>query len=182
MQQAAQLVSVDEYLCTSYEGPDREYVDGVIMERNLGELPDTLTQLVLMEFFLPFRPAGELYVYQEQRLQVNETRFRVPDTCVYLTRRKEKIFSAPPFLVIEVLSKDDRMSEMQERIDDYIAFGVPYVWVIDPLRKRGYVYTANGASEAKDGVLRTADPDIAFSLGSLVEIARKSVESKRPSA
>jgi hypothetical protein len=53
MRQAVELVSVDEYLRTSYEGPDREYVDGVIMERNSGELPHTLTQLVLMEFFLP---------------------------------------------------------------------------------------------------------------------------------
>jgi Uma2 family endonuclease len=100
---------------------------------------------------------------------VNETRFRVPDTCVYLTRRKDKIFSTPPFLEVEVLSKDDRMSEMQERIDDYIAFGAPCVWVIDPLRKRGYVYTANGAREARDGVLRTASPDIAFALDRLVD-------------
>ena len=31
------LVSVEEYLNTSYDGPDREYVDGRIVERNLGE-------------------------------------------------------------------------------------------------------------------------------------------------
>src|SRR5437870_4091833 len=31
------LVSVEEYLNTSYEGPDREYVDGRIVERNVGE-------------------------------------------------------------------------------------------------------------------------------------------------
>ena len=31
------LVSVEEYLNTSYDGADREYVDGRIVERNLGE-------------------------------------------------------------------------------------------------------------------------------------------------
>ena len=33
---AATLVSVEDYLSTSYS-PDREYIDGRIVERNLGE-------------------------------------------------------------------------------------------------------------------------------------------------
>jgi hypothetical protein len=33
------LASVEEYLNTSYEGSDREYIDGRIVERNLGEKP-----------------------------------------------------------------------------------------------------------------------------------------------
>lgn len=33
---AGTLISVQEYLSTSYS-PDREYVDGVVVERNLGE-------------------------------------------------------------------------------------------------------------------------------------------------
>ena len=32
----ASLISIEEYLGTSYS-PDREYVDGEIVERNLGE-------------------------------------------------------------------------------------------------------------------------------------------------
>jgi Uma2 family endonuclease len=44
---------------------------------------------------------------------------------------------------------------MQERVDDYLAFGVGYVWVIDPKTRRAWVHTSAGISEAKDGVLRT---------------------------
>ena len=33
---AATLVSIEDYLSTSYS-PDREYIDGRIVERNLGE-------------------------------------------------------------------------------------------------------------------------------------------------
>jgi hypothetical protein len=33
----ATLVPIEEYLSTSYEDGDREYVDGEVLERNLGE-------------------------------------------------------------------------------------------------------------------------------------------------
>jgi hypothetical protein len=38
---SATLVSVQEYLATCFR-PDREYVDGEIQERNLGEQPHSL--------------------------------------------------------------------------------------------------------------------------------------------
>jgi len=56
---------------------------------------------------------------------------------------------------------------MQEKIDDYLAFGIPYVWVVNPRTRRGYIHTAEAAREARDGVLRTADPAIELSLGEL---------------
>ena len=57
----------------------------------------------------------------------------------------------PPFVCIEILSKDDRMSEMKERIDDYLAMGVNYVWVIDPSSRQTYVATQpTGLHEFKE--------------------------------
>jgi hypothetical protein len=44
---------------------------------------------------------------------------------------------------------------------------VPYVWLIDPRLRRGWVYTGEGVREAKDGVLRTAEPGIALPLAEL---------------
>jgi Uma2 family endonuclease len=38
--------------------------------------------------------------------------------------------------VVEILSRDDRHAETMERISDCLSFGVPYVWVIDPLATR----------------------------------------------
>ena len=52
----------------------------------------------------------------EQRVQVKPGRFRVPDLCVVLDRhRVEQVVRRPPALCVEILSKDDSMSEMQER-------------------------------------------------------------------
>ncbi len=38
---------------------------------------------------------------------------------------EEQVLTSPPFICIEVLSKDDTLANMQERIDDYLKFGVP---------------------------------------------------------
>jgi len=36
---------------------------------------------------------------------------------------------------------------MQEKIDDYLAFGIPYVWVVNPRTGRGYVHAAGATVE-----------------------------------
>ncbi len=164
---SATLVPVSEYLSTSYR-PDREYVDGVVLERNLGEREHSVLQTQLTIRLGNRSQELGIWVYVEHRVQVKPTRFRVPDICVAVgPEPKEPIFNRPPFLCIEILSKDDRMSEMQERIDDYLAFGVRYVWLVDPSRRRAWVYTSAESKEARDGVLRTDNPEIAVPLNEI---------------
>jgi Uma2 family endonuclease len=99
-----------------------------------------------------------MYVLQEVRVQVRPTRYRVPDVCVVLGGRPdEQILTKPPFLCIEILSPEDRVSGMQDRIDDYLRFGVRYVWLIDPYQRRACIYTQDEIREVRDGLLRTAD-------------------------
>lgn len=163
------LVSLEEYLRTSFDGPDREYVDGVIVERNVGEKSDSRMQRQLIEHFGRLRDTMGTHAFPEQRLQVAPTRFRVPDLSVYLGREpEEEIFSTPPFLVVEILSPRDRHSELMEKISDYLRFGVPWIWVMDPRTPRGWVYTADGGREAKDGILRTETPRLEAQLAELV--------------
>ena len=61
------------------------------------------------------------------------------------------------------------MSEMQERIDDYLSFGVAYVWLIDPRKRRAWIYTPTGMREAADRILRTQNPDSKVPLGELFD-------------
>ena len=49
-----------------------------------------------------------------------------------------------PDLAVEVLSPSDRASELQEKLDDYLAAGTTAVWVIDPARRTVEVHTADG--------------------------------------
>jgi hypothetical protein len=61
------------------------------------------------------------------------------------------------------------MSEMLERVNDYLAFGVRYVWVLDPHTHRALIYDAVGVHEVKDGMLWTSDPKILVPLAELFD-------------
>jgi len=162
------LVPVEQYLTTSYS-PDCDYVDGVVLERNVGELDHSDLQTEIAAWFRARRATLGLWAFVEQRLQVSKSRFRIPDVCLVLGRPTEQIFRTPPFAVFEILSKDDRMTEMQERVEDYIAFGVGHVWLIDPRARRVFAWTPDGSRELKDGVLRSGDPAFELSLAELYE-------------
>jgi Uma2 family endonuclease len=166
---AATLIPVEEYLHTNYD-PDREYVDGEVVERNLGEKTHSTIQANLIVYFATRRKEWGVRAYPEQRVQVSPTRFRIPDvTVIRLSQEQAEIFTNPPHLCIEILSRDDTMQYMQQKIDDYLTFGVPYVWIINPRNQKGYVVTSDGMFEAKSGLLETKDPAIGVPLAILFE-------------
>jgi Uma2 family endonuclease len=163
------LISVEEYLATAYR-PDCDYVDGRVMERNLGRRDHSRLQTKLAGFLLNREPNWGIQVYVEQRVQVGPTRFRVPDVCVVLGRTDEQVLTKPPFICIEILSEEDRMSRMKERLDDYLAMGVPHVWLLDPATRQAYTVTAAaGLREVKEDVLKTTNPDFEIPLRELFE-------------
>jgi Uma2 family endonuclease len=163
---ASTLVSVEEYLRTSYAVGDCEYVDGEIVERNVGEIDHGDLQSRILVYLATHYP--KFWAAAAVRTQVKSKRIRVPDVVLVAGPRPAgKIIKAPPHLAVEVLSPDDRAAAMQEKIDDYLAFGIPYVWVVNPGTRRGYIYTVEGAREAKDSILRTAGPAIELPLGGL---------------
>jgi Uma2 family endonuclease len=160
----AALVPVEEYLRTSYD-PDCDYVDGEVVERNLGERDHSSVQRQLILFFGTRPKQWKVFVFPEQRVQVSAKRFRVPDVCVYVGEEpQDQIFRTPPFICIEVLSPEDRWERTQQKIDDYLKFGVPYVFVLNPRDKRAWAYTKDGSTEIRDGVLRTENPALAVPL------------------
>ena len=166
---AATSISVREYLATTYR-PDRDYVDGEIVERNLGELDHSDIQTRLAVMFASLRVELKIKVLVEQRVQVSTTRFRGPDVCVLAANApREQIISHPPLVCIEVLSREDRMGRVMERADEYLKMGVPNIWIIDLQTRSGYRYTAEGFLKATDGVLRAARPEIALPIASLFE-------------
>ena len=155
---------------TSYS-PDREYIDGRIVERNLGEKTHSSIQTNLILFLGNRRKELGIKVYPEQRVQVSPTRFRIPDvTVVIASQFQGEIFRNPPHLCIEILSKDDTLDYMQEKIDDYLRFGVPYNWIINSRLRKGYVATKAGMVEAVAGVLETSDPAIRVPVAELFDI------------
>ena len=166
---ASTQISVEEYLKTTYR-PDCDYVDGEVRERNLGERDHSRPQGLIYVFLFSREKEWRIVVLPEQRVQVKPHRFRIPDVCVLREDAPdEPIVHAPPLICIEILSKDDTFKSVTERLDDYITMGVPNVWVIEPHTRRGYVYNQDGFLEAKEGVLRATNSEIAVPLTSIFE-------------
>jgi Uma2 family endonuclease len=164
---ARTLISVEEYLATSYR-PDCDYVDGEVVERNLGEWDHSRLQGRLLVYLATRYGKEGIIAVPETRVQVKKTRFRIPDVCVVLGEPGEQILTKPPFLCIEVLSPEDRMSRVRQRITDYFEMGVPYVWVFDPETKQAYAATpAEGLREVKTGILKTENPALEVPLSEI---------------
>ena len=161
---ATTAVSIHEYLSTSYR-PDCDYVDGEVQERILGEFDHALLQTAIASYFYARRRELGITVVTEQRVQVSPTRFRVPDVCVVLGEPDGQIFRKPPLICIEVLSPDDRLSRVNERVADYLQFGVPYVWILDPQTRKAWRCTPGAMIEVPE--LRVDNPPMVVPLAEL---------------
>jgi Uma2 family endonuclease len=140
----ATLVPLAEYLHTSYH-PEREWVDGELRERNMGDLPHSSVQAFFTTFFTTRGKQLGLRVYPELRTQVSQRNYRVSDVLVRGRELPaERIITTPPLLCIEILSPDDRMSDIQEKLEDYLAMGVDALWIIDPRRRKAMLVDRDG--------------------------------------
>jgi len=158
-------MDVEEYLRTSFDGSDCEYLDGEIVERNMGELPHSDLQGNLYLLLSQLRGRLGTRVNLEIRIQINRQRYRVADIAVW---RDDNIGTGiptiAPFLVIEILSPEDRMVRMLPKIQEYLSIGVEWVWVIDPEEKRALWYSQKNLAGAVCEVLRTENPAIEIPL------------------
>jgi Uma2 family endonuclease len=117
-------------------------------------------------FFLNRERQTGIFAATEQRVQVKPTRFRIPDVCAVANPEVgEPILTRPPFLCIEILSRDDRVSVVQERVQDYLDFGVPYVWILDPKARKAWRCTPGAMVEVPE--LRTENPEILVPLSEI---------------
>ena len=150
------LISLEEYLSTSYH-PDMEYEDGVLVERNVGDLLHSLVQRNLIVWLS--RKYPKVFAVPELRSKTRATRYRLPDVCVMLVLPKTKYLVDAAFLVIEVLSEDDRMTKTMERLEEFDRKGVPNIWVIDPRLRTMSVYAGGVLNEVRgDRIATNGDP------------------------
>jgi Uma2 family endonuclease len=139
-------ISLDEYLNTTYE-PDRDFVDGVVLERHLGTQRHSILQALLTIFFGHFRKSHGLVVMPEARLVVDAAtgRHRIPDVMVVeLPYTKGRVVVDLPAIVVEIKSPDDTFDDIIDRCFDYQTLGVPNIIVMDPDNYRAWRFYRGG--------------------------------------
>lgn len=150
------FVPVEEYLRTSYR-PDRDYVDGVVEERSLGEYEHGKIQSKLDRILGNREIEWGIDVVVECRLQVGPSRYRVPDVMVLRRGTKvSRIVREAPLLCIEVLSPEDTWTKMRARLNDYLGMGVEHVWCFDPDAREVRRYSAEGFTKIAESELTVA--------------------------
>ena len=164
----ATLMAVEDYLITSFH-PDCDFIDGEIFQRNVGKRKHSYAQAQITIWFGNLGSTQRLQPLTELRLRVAAGRVRIPDVVVAENPLPDgEVFSSPPYLCIEIMSPDDTMASLQDRIDDYLAFAVPNVWVVDPWKHRGWRVSVEGWAATSDGILRTADARCAMPLADVL--------------
>jgi Uma2 family endonuclease len=130
---------VDRYLNASFPDLDQEFRDGELVERSLPDYLHSRAQALLIVFFEALRKRLSVYSCPELRLKLREGLYLIPDVSVFCPAPpSEGIPSTPPLVVIEVLSPDDRLAIVREKLEEYRAWGVKHVWLVDPHSRRMY--------------------------------------------
>ena len=149
-----ELVSEHEYLHTAYR-PDCDYVDGFVLERNLGQFDHAKLQKLVLLAISAHEAEWGVSVMPELRLRIRPRKYRIPDLMVLdANAPRTPVIEQPPLLCIEIVSPDDRMSDLVVRAGDYLQLGVPETWILDPASKRSYIYDQDGLRESHNAVLR----------------------------
>ncbi len=142
-------IPLAEYLATSYE-PDREYVDGELIERAMPDLRHSFAQTTLAALFFALSKQYPVVPLVELRSRLGEKHYRIPDVALYSARPVERYPSFPPLVAVEIVSPDDPMSQIVRKLREYRAFGVPNIWLIDPEIEEFYVFDSNGLYEVAE--------------------------------
>jgi Uma2 family endonuclease len=137
-------ITAEQYLHMTFEH-DAEFVHGEIVERSMPDYIHANIQFLILVRFGSLIHKYPVHPRPELRLRIAPEVYRIPDICVFAGQKPlQSVPDTPPLVVIEILSKDDRHSDLMQKLEEYRTWGVPNIWIVDPATKRFSVYTELG--------------------------------------
>ena len=145
MATTAKLLTAEEFEQLPDDGKRYELIDGELREMPPtvnwhGEVESNLTTLLhthIRAHGLGRVSCGEiLYIVRR-----NPDRVRAADIVFIRQERvppleaRQHIMEVMLDLVVEILSKNDTIAEVNDKIDDWLGAGVKLLWVVDPFRR-----------------------------------------------
>ena len=147
----AVLIPVEEFLRLS-EKPTCEYRDGVLYPK---AMPTKFHSELEFMLVLMLRKLG-LEAVHELTVRLSPTKYLVPDV-VAAPVLQNPYPTEPVLLCCEILSPEDRLGTMLAKCEEYHAWGVPYCWVIDPVKRTAWEYHAGAEPVRASGALRAGE-------------------------
>ena len=153
---ATTLVAVDEYLRYS-DKPNCEYREGVLYPK---PMPATFHGLLEFMLVAMLRKLG-LQAAPEVMVTLSPTKYLVPDV-IAAPSLQNPYPTEPVLLCCEILSPEDRLGTMLAKCEEYHAWGVPFCWVIDPVKRTAWEYHSAGEPERVTATLRAGELSVAL--------------------
>jgi Uma2 family endonuclease len=108
-----------------YEGNFHEFLKAFVRQHNLGKVMVGKVGIYIRRNPDTVRGADVVFISNER----------------YAEQKKEGGFlEVAPDLVVEIMSPDDRWSEVTQKLREYFSIGVRLVWVADPEVRTVYAY------------------------------------------
>jgi Uma2 family endonuclease len=159
-------ITAEQYLHMTFEY-DAEFVHGELVERAMPNYFHGRIETLLSSLFEALRSPYRLYACSGVRMRLAQDLYRIPDIAAFVTPPDGAVPYEPPLVVVEILSPDDRHHDLMEKLEEYRAWGVPNIWVIDPLARRLSLYSEAGlqnvSSLALSGYPFELTPSVLFS-------------------
>jgi Uma2 family endonuclease len=141
-----------------------ELVFGQLREKGMGAFSSEIAGWLMFLFYSRFdwRAHGRFFDSEcgyQCWPDVDPDRVRKPDLSYVSKRRLPHVpagwITIAPDLAVEVLSKNDRSDEVDEKVAEYLDAGVKAIWVVDPSLKVVRVFRSNHSSQ-----VLTADQEL----------------------
>ena len=153
------LVPPEVYLRYA-EKPNREYREGVLYPKTWPTTFHGLLEFMLVVMLRRLR----LQAAPEVTVRLSPAKYLVPDVIAAPVLRGPYPIE-PVLLCCEILSPEDRLGTMLAKCEEYHAWGVPFCWVIDPVKRTAWEYHSAGEPVRVASALRAGQLSV-----SLVEL------------
>src|ERR1700694_1576721 len=137
-------ITAEQYLHMTFEH-DAEFVHGEIVERSMPDYIHATIQFLILLRFGSLIQEYPVYPRPELRLRLAPDVYRIPDISVFAGQEPtQSVPETPPLVVVEILSKDDRHTDLMQKLEEYRTWGVPNIWIVEPATQRFSIYTELG--------------------------------------
>jgi Uma2 family endonuclease len=150
-----ELVTAEDLWRMSSRGDDYELVRGELIEMTPpgglhGSTAINLGSLLLS--FVKEKKLGVVMVETGYKLATNPDTVRAPDVSFLSTAKipsgglPEGYLDGAPDLAVEIVSPGDTASEVQDKVQDYLTYGTPLIWVVYPQQRIVIVHYPDGTA------------------------------------
>jgi Uma2 family endonuclease len=133
-------------------------MSGELVPKPMGTLEHMNMERRLERLLEAFEQKGIGHVVRELSYRKGDD-VRIPDLVFYKpgAHFQDGLLMDAPLLAIEVPSPSQRLSELFAKCEVYHSWGVPYCWVVDPVKKIAWEYHRDQVVQCKRETLTAGE-------------------------